>query len=214
MSKTGLTPSPQLEETAVVQRLQETSFNREIARLDHRDAVSDHHEIRAEVLDESARRIIAEPTENILTDLRRSGLLWSTVAQAIGVSDAAIRKWRKGGPIEEAHKRRLARLASLARLHREYAVPSATTGFAEWLDTPVIPSFSATPLDLLALTRDRDSITLQPLLDWMLEHSDREHGAALLDRYLDNSWRHQAAEEQRFRIIRDAQGERVLVIDD
>ena len=213
MTTTG-TPSRQLEQTPVVQRLQETSFNREVAYLDHRDAVSDHHVVRTEALDESERRLAHEATTELLSELRGFGLLWSSIAQVIGVSDAAIRKWRNGHAIELSHKRRLARLVALGRLHHAYAMPTTSTGFAEWLDTPVVAGFLATPLDLLALNRRRGSAALQPLLDWMLEHPDREYGETLLDRYLGEAWREQAQEEQRFRIVRSAHGDRVLVIDE
>lgn len=214
MSTTTSTASRQLEQSPVVQRLQETSFNRESAYVGHRDALSDHHLLRAEALDEAEQQFVGEPTDQLLSELRTFGLLWSAVAQAIGVSDAAIRKWRKGGAIEAPHKRRLARLLALARVHRTYAMPSTSSAFAEWLDTPILPGFSATPLDLLSLNRHREAVALQPLLDWMLDHEDREHSAALLDRYLGGTWRQQAQDEQRFRIVRDAGGDRILVIDE
>lgn len=214
MTETTSAPSRQLEETPVVQRLQEKSFNRETAYLSHRDALSDHHVVRAEVLDESERQLVEDAAADLLSELRRYGLLWSAVAEMVGVSDAAIRKWRKGSAIEPTHKRRLARLVALGRLHRAYAMPTTSTGFAEWLDTRITPSFSATPLDLLALNRQRGSAALQPLLDWMLEHPDREHGEALLGRYLGEVWREQAQDEQRFRIARNAEGDRILVVDD
>jgi hypothetical protein len=213
MNRTTSAPCRQLEETPVVQRLREQSFNRAIAYSDHRDAVSDHHVVRGELLDDIERVLIEEPTPDLLSELRGFGLLWSVVAQAIGVSDAAIRKWRRGQSIEHAHRRRLARLVALGRLHRTYAMPTTSTSFAEWMDTRVVRGFSATPLDLLALNRQRDSGALQPLLDWMLEHPDGDHGEALLDRYLGHAWREEAQEEQRFRIVRSARGDRVLVID-
>jgi hypothetical protein len=214
MTMTTSTPSGQLQESPVVQRLQETSFNRETAYLGHRDALSDHHVVRAEALNESERRLVEHATRDLLAELRSAGLLWSSVAQVVGVSDAAVRKWRNAGAIEQRHKRRLARLVALERLHHAYAMPSTSTGFAEWLDTPIISGFSATPLDLLALNRERDSAALQPLLDWMLEHSDREHGEALLDRYVGEAWREQAQDEQRFRILRSADGDQILVVDE
>lgn len=214
MSMTTSTPSRQLEQTPVVQRLQETSFNRASAYVDHRDARSEHHVVRAEMLERAERELLDEATTDLLSELRGFGLLWSAAAQVVGVSDAAVRKWRKGGAIDEAHKRRLARLVALGRLHRSYAMPTTSTGFAEWLDTRIVPWFSATPLDLLSLNRQRDSAALQPLLDWMLEHADREHGEALLNRYLGDVWRDQAHEEQRFRIVRSAEGDRVLIVDD
>jgi hypothetical protein len=208
------TPSRQLEQTPVVQRLQETSFNRESAHLEHRDALADHHVVRAEVLADAAQQLAGSTTEQLLSELRTFGLLWSVVAHTIGVSDAAIRKWRKGGPIDDTNKRRLARLLALARLHWTYAMPSTPTAFGEWLDTPIVSGFSATPLDLLRLNRHRDAMALQPMLDWMLDHADREDGAVLLDRYLGKAWRDEAQEERRFKILTDGHGDQILVVDE
>jgi hypothetical protein len=214
MNTTTSAPLRQLEETPIVQRLREHSFNRAAAYSEHRDAVSDHHILRAEFLDDIEAALIDQSAPDLLAELRGFGLLWSVVAQAIGVSDAAIRKWRKGQSIAGGHKRQLARLVALGRLHQTYATPTTSAGFAEWLDTRVVKHFSATPLDLLAISRRRDSAALQPLLDWMLEHPDSGQGEELLDRYIGHAWRDQAQEEQRFRIVTSAAGDRVLVIDE
>jgi hypothetical protein len=207
-------PTTQLEEAPVVARLREQSFNRAAAHEDHEGAVAAHHVVRAELLDRLIVTLAKEPAPELLRELRASGLLWSVVAQVVGVTDAAIRKWRKDQPIEDAHRRRLARLVGLGRLYRKYVIPADRTGFAEWLDTRILDDFSATPLQLLALNRESDSSRLQPLLDWMLDQPDRTHAEALLDRYLGTEWRHEAQTEQRFRIVTSANGDRVLIIDE
>jgi hypothetical protein len=207
-------PTRQLEETPVVTRLREQSFNRAAAHSDHEGAVAEHHVVRAEFLDELVAALADEPAPELLRELRASGLLWSVVAQAVGVTDAAIRKWRKDQPIEGRHKRGIARLVGLGRLYRTYVVTADPTGFAEWLDTRILRGFSATPLQLLALNRESDSALLQPLLDWMLEQPDSAHAEALLDRYLGTEWRDQAQSERRFRIVSSASGDRVLIIDE
>lgn len=211
---TATTTLPQqLQQSPVVAGLTELAFNRATTYVEHQDAVSDHHLARTHWLDEVTEELVEVEPSALLADLRQAGLLWSVVAEIVGVTDAAVRKWRKGQPIDSRHHRRLARLAALARLHAEYAAPAGTTGFAEWLDTRIVSTFSATPLMLLKLNRDGGSSRLQPLLDWMLDHADGDEGAALLDRYLGEEWRADALEEQRYRIVTDSAGDRILVVD-
>ena len=213
MTPTTSTLTHQLHQSRVVAGLTELAFNRTTALLEHQHAVSDHHLARASWLDEATEELSDVEPSTLLAELRQSGLLWSVVAEIVGVTDAAVRKWRKDQPIDPRHHRRLARLAALARLHAEYAPSASDTGFAEWLDTRIVRSFSATPLGLLKLNRDRGSARLQPLLDWMLDHTDGDEGEALLDRYLGREWRDEAREEQRYRIVTDGAGDRILLID-
>ena len=205
-------PLDQLYESPVARTLREQSFNRVIASDQHQGAIADHRTARAEMVDDIVAQLDRVTAPELLNDLRTQGLLWSVVAEIVGVTDAAVRKWRRGDAIDVAHRRRLARLVALEQLYGLYANP--TLSFAEWLDTSVVGNFSATPLQLLALHRDADSRELQPLLDWMLGHLDGDRGEPVLDRYLGSRWRDEARAEQRFRIITNAAGERVLVIDE
>jgi len=213
MSATSSAPQ-QLYETPVVERLREHSFNRELARLDHEDSVAAHHVVRAELLDELTQELAVDPVLDLLTELRERGLLWSTVAEIVGVTDAAIRKWRRGEPIDNRHRIRVSRLVALGRLYTNYAPEESPTGFAEWLARPVVRQFTAAPFQLLALNRDVESSELQPLLDWMLAHRDGERAEDLLDRYLSKTWRAEARAEQHFRIVTNAAGDRILLVDD
>lgn len=203
----------QLLETPVEQRLREQSFNRSVSHLNHQDAVANHQLVRTERIDEVAQELASSSQQELLSELRDQGLLWSVVAEVVGVSDTAVRKWRKGQAIELVHRQRLRRLVAVARLHAEFVLPNQTTGFAEWLGTRIVPGFSATPVHLLALIRDSDTAGLQPLLDWMLQQPDAQRAGELLDRYLGAAWREEAREEQRFRIVTNSGGERVLLID-
>lgn len=213
MSPTSSLPE-QLHETPVAQRLRAEAFNRERAHLDYQETVQAHHVVRAEVLDKLADNLRDEQTPSLLSELRAHGLLWSSVAQIVGVTDAAIRKWRRGEAIERDHRTRLCRLLALSRLYDVYAAPATSSAFGEWLATPIIPRFSATPLQVLALNRDVDTHELQPLLDWMLSYRDGARSEELLDRYLGEGWRDGARDEQRFRIITTAAGDRVLLVDE
>lgn len=206
--------SQQLDESPVAKALREHSFNRAVAYVEHQDAVTEHHVVRAEMLAEIEATLGEASAADMLSELRSSGLLWSVVARYVGVSDAALRKWRRGGSIDVEHRRRLARLTALARLFSSYAINTSSAGFAEWLDLRIIPNFSATPLDLLRLHRHGPASSLQPLLDWMLEQPDGEHAEDLLDRYLSDDWRDDRDEEQRYRIVRDKNGDRLLMFDE
>lgn len=212
MNATG-PPAEQLQETPVVERLREHSFNRTGTYLAHQDAVADHHSVRAEYIDELVNQLAATPAAEILVDLRQHGVLWSKVAEIVGVTETAVRKWRKGAAIDSTHRYRLGRLAALGRIHHEYAMPGSPTAFGEWLDSNIIPRFSATPMQLLALNRESDVAVLQPLLDWMLDQPDAPHAEQLLDQYLGTQWRDDAQEEQRFRIVTNGAGERILLVD-
>lgn len=206
-------PAKQLQETPVVERLRETSFNREGAYLAHQDAIADHHSVRAEYIDELVDRLAETPAPELLADLRQRGVLWSKVAEVVGVTETAVRKWRKGAAIDSAHRYSLSRLAALGQIHHEYAMPGGNTAFGEWLESGISQHFSATPMQLLTLNRECDVTVLQPLLDWMLEQSDAAPADQLLDHYLGAHWRDDAREEQRFRIVTNGAGERILLVD-
>ncbi len=203
----------QLQETPVVELLREQSFNRAGAYLAHRDAVANHHNVRAEYVDELVGKLTEVSAADLLAELRRRGLLWSKVAEIVGVTETAVRKWRKGAAIDSTHRHRLSRIAALGQIYDDYAIPGSPTAFGEWLDSNIVSRFSATPMQLLALNRESDVAVLQPLLDWMLEEPDATHAERLLDQYLGTQWREDAQEEQHFRIVTNGAGERILLVD-
>lgn len=200
-----------LAPTELQERLRQQSFNRADAEIKHGNAINNHHDARVALLEEYRHELVAQSSPPALLDeLRAGGFLWSDVAKVVGVSDTAVRKWRAGGSIEEQHLRRLALLVALSRLYAGQ-VPHGT--FAERMQSRLVESFSATPLQILTLGRDEPVGHLQPLLDWMLDYDDGEAAEKVLDRYLGRDWRQTAQAEQRFRIVTNADGERILVID-
>jgi len=212
MSATTSSMSEQIVETPVVARLREQSFNRANAYDNHQTSVTDHHAARAALLQREMAQLRGMPATELLKELRGQGLLWSMVASVVGVSDAAIRKWRRGESIEPMHHQRIVLLTALSHIYTAYADP--VLPFSAWVDSEIVPRFSATPLQLIALNRDSDVALLQPLLDLMLGLEDGEQPDAILDRYLGTGWRDEAAAEQRFKIVTTASGDRLLVIDE
>jgi hypothetical protein len=212
MSATSSRGEQIVETQPVVTRLRAETFNRATAHEKHQTSVIDHHAARADLLQAEMQQLVNTTAADLLKELRAQGLLWSMVASVVGVSDAAIRKWRRGESIEPTHHGRLVLLTALSHIYVAYGDP--TLPFAAWIDSEIVPRFSATPLQLIALNRDSDAVALQPLLDLMLLVEDGPRPEEILDRYLGPTWRDEAVAEQRFRIITTASGDRLLVVDE
>ncbi len=207
----SLTEEQQLNSPEIVERLREDGANRFQSHDAYQTSVSKHHGTRADLLKSEMDSLRSTPVPELLNELRESGLLWSMIAAVVGVSDAAIRKWRRGEAIEDHNRRRLTLLKALQNV---YAITgSPTIPFSDWIDTRIVPTFSATPLQLLTLHRDSDATYLQPLMDFMVEQQDGESPEVLLDRYVGPSWRAEHVAEQRFKIVTIASGERYLEIE-
>lgn len=176
------------------------------ARRGHSDATAAMLEsLRVEIADQSPPALLGE--------LRDAGCLWSVVAEAIGVSDTAVRKWRRGGAIEAQHLDRLENLVALSRLYERRGWEARQYNFATWLDSRIVPQFSGTPLGLMSLEPNLRGGQLDDLLGWMVK-PESQSPEAWADAMFTPAWRSESAEEQRFRIVKDAQGHRMLIIDD
>jgi hypothetical protein len=203
----------QIHESETVRRLTEHSFNRAAAHYGHQDSVVDHRATRAKHLSQDIARLEDVPIATLLKELRGAGLLWSSVAQIVGVTDTAVRKWRKGSAIDAVHKRRVARLVALMDHFVAFSADSRPQGFASWLHTPVVDEFSCTPVQLLALSREKSISAIQPLIDNMLG-VEGERPEGVLDYYLGSTWRDEAHAEAKFAIEKNAEGDRILVVLD
>jgi transcriptional regulator with XRE-family HTH domain len=99
------------------------------------------------------------------------GMPWSMVADLVGVSPTAVRKWRRGGSLTPETRARLARLAAFCQVLPE--VEPRITDVVLWLQSPVISgSTTITPADLFAqgsdvalLNRAAKRVSAEQLLD-------------------------------------------------
>lgn len=75
------------------------------------------------------------------------GMGWSDIAQVVGVSISAIRKWRRGGDASPESRSRLARIASLLDVLQEKGLVEDPAAWME-VDLPLESGYFIRPLDL------------------------------------------------------------------
>lgn len=75
------------------------------------------------------------------------GMGWSDIAEVVGVSISAIRKWRRGGDSSPESRTSLARIAALLDMLEEKGLVQDPAGWME-MDLPLGPGYFIRPLDL------------------------------------------------------------------
>ncbi|QGU03146.1 hypothetical protein CKALI_11510 [Corynebacterium kalinowskii] len=90
------------------------------------------------------------PAYDLLDNLVELGFSWRHIAQLVGVSVPAVRKWRKGQSISPDSRQKLAALnAALDIIQNTHYV----TEVASWFEMPVVDSAPITPIDLYVSQR-------------------------------------------------------------
>jgi hypothetical protein len=139
-------------------------------------------------------------SQNDLTDLLNSlgddlGLPWSVIAELVGVSTTAVRKWRRGGEITHERRARLARLLAFCSIVPK--LDPRIDDIARWLQTPLIVGASTlTPADLFVRNAEI------PLLNRV---ADRTKSEELLDRILPD-WRDTTRPDNRHQVVMASDG--------
>lgn len=124
---------------------------------------------------------------------------WSLLAQVVGVSPTAVRKWRRGETVSPAHHHRLAEFLAFCRTLRNR--DPRIDDVPHWLEMPVDARTDVNRLDLF-LAGARTG-----LLDLA---SGRRTGEDLLDE-TTAGWRERAAGLRRFDVIRHEDGSASIV---
>jgi transcriptional regulator with XRE-family HTH domain len=113
------------------------------------------------------------------------GMGWSNIAEVLGVSVSAIRKWRKGGDASPASRSNLARIAALLDVLEEKCLIQDPAGWME-MDLPLEAGYLIRPLDLyvdghatalIELAEQRQTVTQvldQVRPNWRESRSDFE----------------------------------------
>jgi transcriptional regulator with XRE-family HTH domain len=105
-------------------------------------------EAREQYLADCTREKAAKSVAELLDELAGDrGMGWSDIAEVLGVSISAIRKWRKGGDASPGSRLKLAQFAALLDVLEEKAPISDPAGWME-LDLPLGAGFFIRPLDL------------------------------------------------------------------
>ncbi|MGD9792196.1 MAG: hypothetical protein AB7V43_01840 [Acidimicrobiia bacterium] len=159
------------------------------------DDVADVHDRTIEIqlesrTDEAAKRSV----QDLLDELADLGFAWRQIAQLVGVTVPAVRKWRQGDPASGSHRRDVARLLAFVDVlrsdHLVQDVPS-------WMEVPLAGS-SITAVDVYSHGGAR------PLLLVAAGHLPTE---TMLDSF-SPSWRDTRSD--RFEIAAGSDGQPVI----
>ena len=113
------------------------------------------------------------------------GMGWSDMAEVVGVSISAIRKWRKGGDASPESRSKLARVAALLDVLEEKGLVQDPAAWME-MDLPLDSGYFIRPLDLyleghvlalIDLAEQRQTVTQvldQVKPNWRANRSDFE----------------------------------------
>lgn len=173
---------PEGSETTIRQLVSATAGLRDGSELLHEDARDLHRRSLLHNLDTRTAPQAQRPVTDVLQDLAGYGFAWSAIAQLVGVSVPAVRKWRNGEAPSASNRHRLAQLVALVEfLSRDYLVDDP----AGWLEVPISSEAPVTPADLYALGRT------ELILDWASHRLDPQ---SVLDE-VDPNWRETFASE-------------------
>ena len=124
------------------------------------------------------------------------GMGWSDIAEVVGVSVSAIRKWRKGGIASPDSRSKLARIATLLDVLEEKGLIADPAAWME-MDFSLDAGYFIRPLDLY----------LEGHVTELLELAEqRQTTAQVLDQVRPN-WRQSRSD---FEVFVDADGERSI----
>jgi len=148
-------------------------------------------------LDDRASRVaVQDPAELLELLATEFGLSWTTIARMVGVTDAAVRKWRRGEQIAPENRRRLARSVAFLQILGRFPVNDAST----WLEMRISGDATITAVDLF--TDGRADLLFELVGNRATPHQVLEG--------FDPNWRENYAADQRFEVVEAPDGEPVI----
>jgi DNA-binding transcriptional regulator YiaG len=175
-----------------------TALLRDRVHMTQSDVVELHQTAQLGDLDERTSRVAFQESTELLEALAGEyGLSWTGIARLVGVSDAAVRKWRRGEPTTPENRRRLARgVACLQIIEERFPVRDA----ASWLEMRISDDATITPVDLFNEGR----------VDLLFELvGARANPHQVLDAF-DSNWRQTYCVDEQFRVVDAPDGEPVI----
>lgn len=107
-----------------------------------------HDDVRGADLDTRTRYKSKKSVPTLLDELATErGMGWSDIAEVVGVSVSAVRKWRKGGDSSPASRQKLARIAAYLDLLEEKVLVQDPAAWME-MDLPLDSGYFIRPIDL------------------------------------------------------------------
>ena len=142
---------------------------------------------------EKSKKAVATLLEELASD---RGMGWSDIAEVVGVSVSAVRKWRKGGVASPESRSKLARIAALLDVLEEKGVIEDPAAWME-MNFTLEPGYFIRPLDLYLEGHITELIELA---------EQRQTTAQVLDQVRPN-WRQSRSD---FEVYLDVDGERAI----
>lgn len=142
---------------------------------------------------EKSKKSVANLLEELAGD---RGMGWSDIAEVVGVSVSAVRKWRKGGVASPESRSKLARIAALLDVLEEKGIIEDPAAWME-MNFTLEPGYFIRPLDLYLEGHITELIELA---------EQRQTTAQVLDQVRPN-WRQSRSD---FEVYLDVDGERSI----
>ena len=156
-----------------------------------------HSEVRGHDLSDRSLAKSKKSVANLLEELASErGMGWSDIAEVVGVSVSAVRKWRNGGLSSPESRTNLARVAALLDVLEEKGFIEDPAAWME-MDFTLESGYFIRPLDLYLEGHVTELLELA-------EH--RQTTAQVLDRVRPN-WRQSRSD---FEVVLDDDGERSI----
>lgn len=156
-----------------------------------------HSEVREHDLADRSLEKSKKSVANLLEELASErGMGWSDIAEVVGVSVSAVRKWRKGGVASPESRSKLARIAALLDVLEEKGVIEDPAAWME-MDFTLDAGYFIRPLDLYLEGHVTELIELA---------EQRQTTSQVLDRVRPN-WRQSRSD---FEVVLDDDGERSI----
>ena len=156
-----------------------------------------HSEVRGHDLADRSLEKSKKSVANLLEELASNrGMGWSDIAEVVGVSVSAVRKWRKGSVASPQSRTKLARIAALLDVLEEKGVIEDPAAWME-MDFTLAAGYFIRPLDLYLEGHVAELIELA---------EQRQTTAQVLDQVRPN-WRQSRSG---FEVILDDDGERSI----
>ena len=142
---------------------------------------------------EKSKKAVAALLQELASD---RGMGWSDIAEVVGVSVSAVRKWRKGGVASPESRSKLARIAALLDVLEEKGVIEDPAAWME-MNFTLEPGYFIRPLDLYLEGHITELIELA---------EQRQTTAQVLDQVRPN-WRQSRSDCE---VYLDVDGERAI----
>jgi hypothetical protein len=161
----------------------------EATRLSQRAGDLHSQVLRADLDRRAAQLAQGDPADLLATVADDLGMSWTLVADLVGVTPTAVRKWRRGGTVTPENRLRLGHLVAFCEALRELNPRIVDPGL--WLETPLAATVTLTPAHLF-----RAGLA-QQLLDFATERLDAQTALSTFD----PEWQSKYRVDERFEVV-------------